>query len=307
MKILVAYDGSSCSDAVFKDLPHAGLPERGDAIVISVSESWMVANNRDKERTDPYVKQLLRESREKSENALRQARKLADRASSRVKKILPKWTVASEATFGSPAWEILDRAHEFKPDLIILGSHGHSAVSRFVLGSISQKVLTEAECSVRVARGAARRNTKASRIVIGFDCSDGAKAAVKAVSQRNWGEGSGVRLIAVTDPVSPSLIGRLIPPVRRAVAEINRSEQEWIERQAKHSLSVLQKAGLSVALQLRNGNPKHVLPSEAEEFRADCIVVGATAHGGRVERFLLGSTSAAVAARSHCSVEVVRG
>jgi nucleotide-binding universal stress UspA family protein len=54
------------------------------------------------------------------------------------------------------------------------------------------------------------------------------------------------------------------------------------------------------------GNPKEVLIEIAERWKADAIFVGANRYGGRIERFLLGSVSAAVAARAHCSVEVVR-
>jgi nucleotide-binding universal stress UspA family protein len=47
------------------------------------------------------------------------------------------------------------------------------------------------------------------------------------------------------------------------------------------------------------------LCSEAEDLMADCIFVGARGMG-RLERFLIGSVSLGVAARAHCSVEVVR-
>jgi nucleotide-binding universal stress UspA family protein len=48
-----------------------------------------------------------------------------------------------------------------------------------------------------------------------------------------------------------------------------------------------------------------LLCSEAENLMADCIFVGARGMG-RLERFLIGSVSLGVAARAHCSVEVVR-
>jgi len=54
-----------------------------------------------------------------------------------------------------------------------------------------------------------------------------------------------------------------------------------------------------------DGDPKALLPREAERWQADSIFVGARGVRG-VERFLLGSVSAAVAARAPCSVEVVR-
>jgi nucleotide-binding universal stress UspA family protein len=56
---------------------------------------------------------------------------------------------------------------------------------------------------------------------------------------------------------------------------------------------------------VKEEDPKRLLISEAESWGADCIFVGAKGMG-RVERFLTGSVSSAVAARAHCSVEVAR-
>lgn len=63
---------------------------------------------------------------------------------------------------------------------------------------------------------------------------------------------------------------------------------------------------LRVSASVEEGDPKRVLPAIAERWGANCIFVGATGHSNRLERFLLGSVSAAVAARAHCSVEVAR-
>lgn len=41
MKILIAYDGSSCAEAALDDLVRAGLPEAGEFLVISVAEVWL--------------------------------------------------------------------------------------------------------------------------------------------------------------------------------------------------------------------------------------------------------------------------
>jgi nucleotide-binding universal stress UspA family protein len=67
----------------------------------------------------------------------------------------------------------------------------------------------------------------------------------------------------------------------------------------------LRSTGLSVTADVQEGDPKDVLVKQAEQWSADCIFVGAKGHRG-MERFLLGSVSASVAARAHCSVEVVR-
>jgi nucleotide-binding universal stress UspA family protein len=53
---------------------------------------------------------------------------------------------------GRPAQEILRVAHDVGADLIIVGGNSHSALSRAVLGSVSEKVVREAGCTVEVAR-----------------------------------------------------------------------------------------------------------------------------------------------------------
>jgi len=82
----------------------------------------------------------------------------------------------------------------------------------------------------------------------------------------------------------------------------------WYAREIQNRFSsgADDQAGLPGSQNIHAGNSKHVLEVEAERWNADCIFVGANAFGSRVERFLLGSTSAAVATRAHCSVEVVR-
>ena len=37
-KVLIAYDGSSCSDAALRDLVHAGLPLAVDALVVTMAD-----------------------------------------------------------------------------------------------------------------------------------------------------------------------------------------------------------------------------------------------------------------------------
>jgi nucleotide-binding universal stress UspA family protein len=58
----------------------------------------------------------------------------------------------AHARFGKPAVEILRLAEEVGADLIIVGSHNHTGVRRWLLGSTAERVVREAGCPVVVAR-----------------------------------------------------------------------------------------------------------------------------------------------------------
>lgn len=308
MKILVAYDGSQCSESALDDINRAGLPASGEAVLITVAEVWLPppSSNGDTE-VDPYIEAAIKKFREKGQRLLNEAEMLADHAAARLRNILPAWKISICVTYGSPAWEIIANAEESRPDLIVVGSHGQSSLSRFVLGSISQKVLTESSSSVRVARGKNEVDPSSERIIVGYDGSAGADRAIASVAERKWSAGAEVRIISATDPVVPTSIGRFISPVAEWAEEESKNDHRWIADLGAKAAKKLEQAGLSVTHRIVEGNPKEDLVREAENWHADCIFVGATASETRLDRLLLGSTAAAVAARAHCSVEVVRG
>jgi nucleotide-binding universal stress UspA family protein len=311
MKILIGYDSSDCAEAALDDLKRAGLPESAEAHILSVAEVWLPP-------PPPSSYEILEQAREvkvpadlkrvyaKGCAAAKKALSSAERARDRVKTNFPHWDVSADSACGSPAWELVFKADQWKPDLIIVGSHGRTALSRLVLGSVSQRVLTEARGSVRIARGRIEEPGTPVRIIIGVDGSPGSEAAVRAVSVRTWPPNSEVRLIIVDDPLVPEIVGDIIPPLAATIEESNAVDRAWAEKMLAHSAALLSGSEIKVTTEVWQGDPKKELPRAAEEWGADCIFVGSAGFSNRLERFVLGSISAAVAARAHCSVEVVR-
>ncbi|MGZ8426356.1 MAG: universal stress protein, partial [Candidatus Binatia bacterium] len=84
-----------------------------------------------------------------------------------------------------------------------------------------------------------------------------------------------------------------------------KDERAWLENILATSTAKLQASGISVSAIVKGGDPKEVLVEEAERLRVDCIFLGARGLR-RLERFLLGSVSTAVATRAQCSVEILR-
>ena len=53
---------------------------------------------------------------------------------------------------GTPAAEIARAAADWHADVIVIGSHGRSGVTRAILGSVAEAVMREAPCPVLVVR-----------------------------------------------------------------------------------------------------------------------------------------------------------
>lgn len=61
-------------------------------------------------------------------------------------------TLEKKKLHGNPANEIIHEAENENSDLIVMGSHGYGAIVGSILGSVSQKVLHEAKCSVLIVK-----------------------------------------------------------------------------------------------------------------------------------------------------------
>lgn len=297
MKILIAYDGSECADAALADLRRAGLPRDVDALVFSVAEVWMPPPPPSSYEIVEAAREVqsaeeLQRRYEKSSSAVTEALELAQGAENRLRSDFPNWKVGTDASLGSPARELIAKADEWEPDLIVVGSHGRTALGRFVLGSVSQKVLSEARCAVRIARRQSAPDNYPVRIVIGMDDSPDAKLAVREVATRKWTPRSAVWLVTAIEPFQ-----MYEPEPGRQEARVKDLHREAETR--------LREAGLDVKSVIKEGDPKHVLTQTAETLKADCLFLGARGYSF-LERFLIGSVSSAVAARAHCSVEVMR-
>lgn len=309
-RILIGYDGSTCADAALDDLTHAGLPPNADAQILSIAEVWLappppssyeIVEQAEKAKSPADLQDRFA----KGGAAAKAALSLAEAARGRVQANFPSWKVTARSSCGSPASELIARADKWKPDLIVVGSHGRSALGSFVLGSVSQRVLTEAPCSVRISRGRVDERDSPLRIIIGIDGSPASLDAAREVASRCWPPQSEVKVIVVDDPLFPDYLG-IISPLKKMIDEDRRQERAWVKKVSTEPMTLLRAAGVEVSNELREGEPKKELPKAADEWGADCIFVGSSGFSNRLERFVLGSVSAAVAARAHCSVEIVR-
>jgi len=307
MKILIGYDGSECADAALEDLQRAGLGADVEALVMTVADVFVpMPLDEEVENTVPmYVPPAIKRAHERAEQKLEEATDMAKRVSEQIRSIFPAWRVSAGAEADSPAWTLIRKADSWKPDLIVMGARGHSVFGgRLILGSISQRVLYEARCSVRIAR-VSDDDDKPVRLLIGVDNSADSNAAVEAVCNRHWPMGTEVGLLAVVDTVMPLTSNPSEPSAMKWIETADESNWNQVREIFEPAAQRIRSAGLHAEVLIRRGNPADEILGEAHTWGADCIFVGARGTRG-IDRLLLGSVSSAVSSRAHCSVEVVR-
>lgn len=287
MKILIGYDGSDCANAALDDLSRAGLPAKADVVMLAAMEYWL----------PPPSGLEISEGWDHP----KETRAVAGIGAARLRELRPEWSIMPEMSIGSPASVILEKADQFKPDLIVVGSHSRNAAGRFFFGSVSQKLVHDAHCTVRIARGAGKPGTDPIRLILAIDGSRGAQAAVDTVASRQWPDHTEVRLVNACWKLPASTATHTLAQIAAWIEEENARVKAAIDA----AFSRLKAAGLHPSVVIEEDDPKELLLNEAEKWRADTLFVGARGMG-RIERFLIGSVSSTIAARAHCSVEVVR-
>ena len=317
LKLLVGYDASEFAADAIGDLARAGLPRTDvEATVLSIADLLPGVLGEDLVRSYPPV--VLQKARLHAQQELTEAQKTSEEGAQRVRRIFGGWKVQADAAADSPYWGLIKRASERHTDMLVVGSQGRSALGRLMLGSVSHSAVLYAPCSTRIGRRRDEEQQDAVssstpvRIMIGWDGSVGAAAAVNAAASRHWPVGSRARLVSAIDTQLATALPALLPgepfalPLASSIVSVASDPSEMLRASATSAGHILRAAGLEVEEPLlRPGDPKHLLVEEADSWLADCIFVGARGLS-RVERILLGSVSGAVAARANCSVEVVR-
>ena len=306
MKILVAYDGSPWADAAIDDLRHAGFSNESEVLIVSVANPGLSAPK----HADVDEGQLTNAWKAD----LKEAEVFAERTRDRVQARFPEWKVSGEPLWGEPAKTILKTIDDWKPDLLVVGSHGRTAAGRLMMGSVSLELVRHAPCSVRVTRVSQGTPTDPARILVAIDGSAQAEAAVQEVAHRRWPKDTHLRVISILDPAIPTVVefmpfleGRAFAtePGLQVTEAADERERARLRGVVDASAERLRHAGLSVSADVIQGNPRSQILEVAEHWRAGTVFVGARGVGA-LDRFLLGSISNAVVTHAHCTVEVIR-
>lgn len=187
---------------------------------------------------------------------------------------------------GDPSTTLLNYATEHDIDLIAMGTHGRTGFERYITGSVTERVVRQANTPVLTVRATEQNREKSyDDILIPTDGSEFAAAAIEhgvAIANQFDGRIHAVNVLNVGDmSVNPSytpateLVERLKEDGKKAT--------EQIETRARD-------AGCEVVTSVREGYPANELLGYTEEHDIDLIAMGTTGRTG-LTRFLMGSTT----------------
>lgn len=275
MKVLIAYDGSSCADAAIDDLRNAGLPREGEALVVTVAHGGWPAS--------PHSNAELGQFGNPWKEHMTITGEYAARAATRFQSAFPGWKVSSEPLWGEPVETIKKTIEHWAPDLLVVGSHGRSAVSRLLLGSVSLHLVHEAHCSVRVVRAGEAEVAGPLRVLVAADGSQQADAAVRIVARRSWPKDARFRVVSMVQtlvPPTPMLVhgteGHPFPSEEayRVIEAADEQARAKLHATTENAARILEDAGLDVSLQMLEGDPLQEVAAEASRWSANTVFVG---------------------------------
>jgi nucleotide-binding universal stress UspA family protein len=147
-KILLATDGSEFSRRAAQSIADRPWPEGTEIEVLSVVELHLGAAQALLE--PPYVDNDQLELQRAE--GMKRAQDAVAGAVEILSATFPEVSESISVLLNGPKAVIIEEADKAGADLIVVGSHGHRGVERFLLGSVSEGVALHAHCSVEVIR-----------------------------------------------------------------------------------------------------------------------------------------------------------
>jgi len=295
MKVLIAIDSSPCSQRVLDEASARPWP---------LDTNFFVLNVIDVQRFSRFPVLI--------DDARSEAAQLVNSGAEQLLNAGQK--ALAEVRLGFPRKVISECAKELQADLIMVGSHGRSAIGRFLLGSVAQAVLRTAPCPVEIVRfpaGGPAPSSHPMKILLATDGSECSVAAANSVAARPWPVETIFKVVSVEElivletPMGASPLASIYPA--NLLEELLADARTRAVNAVDGTRKILEQAGLKVQDRqpIPLGDPRNVVLVLAQTWSADLIVLGS--HGRRGwDRFLMGSVAESVAVHAHCSVEVIR-
>ena len=295
-KILVPLDGSELAEQALENAFY--LAERADAELLLVSAShteMVVATATPSGAAVDVFEQPHAQSQSALSTYLHQVRK--DTVPAGI-------TAKIKVVEGEAAGVIVDTAIEENIDLIIMSSHGRSGVSRWVMGSVTERVLRQAPCPVLVIR----EPTDLKKMLITLDGSPISEYAVNPGVELAQLVGAHVTLLSVEtaqdlDPAYVDMLDEIEPGLGDVtVGDYYHRTENYLIKTAKWVQPIIEQE-VDVAPKIGPVTP--VILNHIESNDIDIAVI--TTHGRTgLKRWLYGSVTEKILRSATCALLVIR-
>ncbi len=213
----------------------------------------------------------------------------------------PQFSIRTQVLDGDVASAIVDFALAEHVDLIIMSTHGYSGLTRWVLGSVTEKVLRSAPCPVLAVRTARHPE----RVLIPLDGSALAEQAVQqGLSLAQNLQADVIFLRCVPHIVADGELDEHERGLSRRLQEdlIDEAEEYLCDRALDAGRSAR-----SVAIQITVliGSPADSILEYVETYGVDLIAMATHGRTG-LKRWVYGSVTAKVLRSVNCSMLVIR-
>lgn len=205
--------------------------------------------------------------------------------------------VSGKLLAGVPWATIVDELASAPYDLCVIGTHGRTGLARFLLGSVAERIVRHAPCSVLTVRS--DRDAPYHHLFVATDFSAGARAAVDAAPTFVAPTGT-ITVFHDIDVLSP-YAGDLPDPAR--VRDIDARASAALD-DAAHRLRA--HADVPILTRFRLGVPAaQIIGAVDEDPTVDLVVTGSQGRTG-IKRAILGSVAEKVVRHARCDVLVAR-
>ncbi|MFC6784720.1 universal stress protein [Halobaculum halobium] len=186
---------------------------------------------------------------------------------------------------GDPAPEIAEYAERYGSDLIVMPTHARAGIARFLLGSVSEKVVRLSAVPVLTARMQEdeRLSFPYENILLPTDGSECATVAADHGLALASTLDATVHALSVVDDQSLGLDVRSAVSADAGEATATKALDDVVARAEDHGVP-------EVVRHLVHGNPKAELLESIDEHDIDAVVMGTVGRRG-TDRILLGSVA----------------
>jgi nucleotide-binding universal stress UspA family protein len=193
---------------------------------------------------------------------------------------------------------VAERATAVGADLVVIGTHGHTGLKRFLLGSVAERTVKESPVSVLTVKGEGHAEAPKT-IVVGVDFSSHSTEAVEIAA--DWARAFGATLHLVH---GLELRLPFVTPYEVSVPDAL-IEAAYAEGRRRLDALAASLTGVKVQTELASAPAHAALDGLAERVHADLIVTGSRGLGG-IKHAVLGSVAERTLRHAPCSVLTVK-